>query len=170
MAFEDLPDGRSSEVVAESVQFAADTALAHVGFCVAISMMSRRISVPVDGRPGERAGCAGCPGYPVHVVKAWAIAPSRDRSPSVRTGRSTWRRSTMSSWRNTMISTSLERPERTARRANNARKRYKMRYTVPHHRAPSCLVNTHDRISGTHRGSILLRDLQPLSWAFSTVM
>jgi hypothetical protein len=50
-----------------------------------------------------------------------------------------------------MISRSFERPDRTARRASVAKKRYKMRYTTPEDRTTSCLVSTHDRISGTHR-------------------
>jgi site-specific recombinase XerD len=49
------------------------------------------------------------------------------------------------------VEASFERPERTARRASVAKKRYKMRYTTLEDRSTSCLVSTHDRISGTHR-------------------
>jgi hypothetical protein len=48
---------------------------------------------------------------------------------------------------------SLERPERTARRASAAKKRYRMRSTRHEDRSASCLVSTHDRISGTHTQS-----------------
>ena len=60
---------------------------------------------------------------------AWPIAASRLRSFSVSVGRLCWRLSTWSWWRRTMISMSFERPDRTARRANVVRKRYRMRFT-----------------------------------------
>ncbi len=57
---------------------------------------------------------------------AWVVrGPGRFAVISVR---NTWRMASW--WRSTMISMSLERPDRTVRRANDARKRYKMRYTL----------------------------------------
>lgn len=44
----------------------------------------------------------------------------------------------------------FDRPERTGRHASVAKKRYKMRYTTLMDRSTSCLLSTHDRISGTH--------------------
>ncbi len=49
-----------------------------------------------------------------------------------------------------MISRSFERPERTARRASAATKRYKMRF-IELGSADIVQVNAHDRVSGTHR-------------------
>ena len=117
-----------------------------VGFSAARRSASRRISAEVDGRPGGRCGWAQCPtmrrrcqrnsvsgvtGHPVRLgrASAAAIAPSKLRSASVSSGRSTWRGSTASWWRNTMISRSFERPDRTVSRASDARNRYKIRYT-----------------------------------------
>ena len=82
---------------------------------------------------------------------AAAIAPSKLRSASVISGRSTCRRSTPSWWRKTMISRSFERPDRTVSRASDARNRYKIRYTTNQHRPASRQVNDHGRVSGTHR-------------------
>ena len=81
---------------------------------------------------------------------AAAIAPSKLRSASVSSGRSTWRRSTASWWRNTMISRSFERPDRTVSRASDANNRYKIRDTRNQDRPPSRQVNDHGRASGTH--------------------
>ena len=50
-----------------------------------------------------------------------------------------------------MISTSFERPERTARRAGEDRNRYKIRNMRPYDRLASSQVNVHNRVSGTHR-------------------
>ena len=83
-------------------------------------------------------------------ASAAAIAPSKLRSASVSSGRSIWRRSTASWWRNTMISRSFERPERTVSQASDARNRYKIRYTRTQHRPASRQVNDHGRVSGTH--------------------
>ena len=77
--------------------------------------------------------------------------PSKLRSASVISGRSTCRRSTPSWWPKTMISRSFERPDRTVSRASDARNRYKIRYTTNQHRPPSRQVNDHGRVSGTHR-------------------
>ena len=49
-----------------------------------------------------------------------------------------------------MISSSFDRPERTARTASDARNRYKMRNTTARMDA-SHLVNTYTQVSGTHR-------------------
>ena len=84
-------------------------------------------------------------------ASAAAIAPSKLRSASVSSGRSTCRRSTASWWRNTMISRSFERPDRTVSRASDARNRYKIRCTRTQHRPASRQVNDHGRVSGTHR-------------------
>ena len=130
--------------------------------------MSRRSSAAVDGRPGGRCGWVQCPttrrrcqrssvsGVTSHPVRlgrasAAAIAPSKLRSASVSSGRSTWRRSTASWWRNTMISRSFERPDRTVSRASDANNRYKIRYTRNQDRPSSLQVNAHDRVFGTHR-------------------
>ena len=139
-----------------------------VGFSAARRSASRRSSADVDGRPGGRWGWVQCPtmrrrcqrnsvsGVTSHPARldrgsAAAIAPSKLRSASVSSGRSTCRRSTASWWRNTMISRSFERPERTVNRASDARNRYKIRYTRTQNRPPSRQVNYHGRVSGTHR-------------------
>ena len=83
-------------------------------------------------------------------ASAAAIAPSKLRSASVSSGRSTCRRSTPSWWRNTMISRSFERRERTVSRASDARNRYEIRYTRTLYRPASRQVNDHGRVSGTH--------------------
>ena len=49
-----------------------------------------------------------------------------------------------------MISSSFDRPERTASTASDARNRYKMRITTARMDA-SHLVNTYAQVSGTHR-------------------
>ena len=130
--------------------------------------MSRRSSAEVDGQPGGRCGWVQCrtmrcrcqrnsvSGVTSHPARlrrgsAAAIAPSKVRSASVNSGRSTCRRSTPSWWRNTMISRSFERRERTARRTSATKQRYMMRYTRTQHRPASRQVNDHDRVSGTHR-------------------
>ena len=117
-----------------------------VGFSAARRSVSRRSSAEVDGRPGGRCGWVQCPtmrrrcqrnsvsGVTRHPARlgrasAAAIAPSKVRSASVSSGRSTCRRSTPSWWRNTMISRSFERRERTARRTSATKKRYIMRCT-----------------------------------------
>ena len=137
-----------------------------VGFSAARRSASRRSFAEVDGRPGGRCGWVQCPamrrrcqrnsvsGVTSHPARlgrgsAAAIAPSKLRS--VMSGRSTCRRSTPSWWRNTMISRSFERPDRTVSRASDARNRYKIRYTTNQHRPASRQVNDHGRVSGTHR-------------------
>ena len=104
-------------------------------------------------RRRQRNSVSGVTSHPARVGRgsAAAIAASRLRSVSVSSGRSTCRRSTVSWWRNTMISRSLERPERTVSRASDARNRYKIRYTRTQHRPASRQVNDHGRVSGTHR-------------------
>ena len=79
------------------------------------------------------------------------MTPSKLRSPSVRSGRSTCRRSTPSWWRKTMILRSFERPDRTVSRASDVRNLYKIRYTRNQDRLASLQVNAHDRVFGTHR-------------------
>ena len=139
-----------------------------VGFSAARRSASRRSSAEVDGRPGGRCGWVQCPtmrrrcqrnsvsGVTSHPARlgrgsAAAIAPSKLRSASVSSGRSTCRRSTPSWWRNTMISRSFERPDRTVSRASDARNRYKIRHTRTQHRPTSRQVNNHGRVPGTHR-------------------
>ena len=129
--------------------------------------VSRRSSAEVDGRPGGRCGWVQCramrrrcqrnsvSGVTSHPARlgrasAAAIAASKLRSASVNSGRSIWRRSTASWWRNTMISRSLERPERTVSRASDARNRYKIRYARTQDRPASRHINDHGRVSGTH--------------------
>ena len=109
-------------------------------------MMSRRTSAWVEGRPGfwaswvqwlamrrrcQRSKVSGVTSQPWRRRRgsAWAIAASIDRSSSLRSGRLFCLCKTPSWWRRTTISRSLERPVRTARRANDVRKRYKVRYT-----------------------------------------
>ena len=109
-------------------------------------------SVPAQ----ESVGCDE-PSVAAGPGSAWAMAPSSDRSSSPNAGRSTWRRSTTSWWRRMMISMSLERPDRTARRASEARTLYKMRYTslriggyppwstpTSEFRAPTCVLKGSD--------------------------
>ena len=96
---------------------------------------------------------SGVTSHPARLGRgsAAAIAPSKLRSASVNSSRSTCRRSTPSWWRNTMISRSFERPDRTVSRASDATNRYKIRYTTTQHRPTSRQVNDHGRVSGTHR-------------------
>ena len=141
-----------------------------VGFSAARRSASPRSFADVDGRPGGRCGCVQCPtmrrrcqpnsvsavtSHPARLGRgsAAAIAPSKLRSASVNSSRSTCRRSTPSWWRNTMISRSFERPDRTVSRASDATNRYKIRYTRTQHRPTSRQVNNHGRVSGTHRAS-----------------
>ena len=100
----------------------------------------------------QRNSVSGVTSHPARLgrASAAAIAPSKLRSASVSAGRSICRRSTASWWRNTMISRSFERPERTASRASDARNRYKIRYTRIQHRPASRHVNDHGRVFGTH--------------------
>ena len=138
-----------------------------VGFSAARRSVRRRSSAAVDGRPGGRCGWVQCPtmrrrcqrnsvseltSHPARLGResAAAIAPSKLRSASVSSGRSTWRRSTASWWRNTMISRSLEQPDRTVSRASDANNRYKIRYTRNQDWPSSLQVNAHDRVFGTH--------------------
>ena len=100
----------------------------------------------------QRNSVSGVTSHPARLGRgsAAALAPSKLRSASVISGRSTCRRSTPSWWRNTMISRSFERPDRTVSRASDARNRYKIRYTTNQHRPASRQVNDHGRVSGTH--------------------
>ena len=50
-----------------------------------------------------------------------------------------------------MISRSFERPERTAKRANDTSNRYRMRHIGSQDASASCLVSAHDHILGTHK-------------------
>ena len=50
----------------------------------------------------------------------------------------------------TMISRSLECPERAAKRANDTSNRYRMRHMGPQEASASCPVSAPDRILGTH--------------------
>ena len=120
-------------------------------------------------RRRQRNSVSGVTSHPARVGRgsAAAIAASRLRSVSVSSGRSTCRRSTVSWWRNTMISRSLERPERTVSRASDARNRYKIRYTRTQHRPASRQVNDHGRVSGTHRGEVAA-DIRSLASAHQT--
>ena len=101
----------------------------------------------------QRNSVSGVTSHPARLGRgsAAAIAPSKLRSASVSSGRSTWRRSTASWWCNTMISSSFQRPDRTVSRASDARNRYKIQYTRTQHRPASRHVNDHGRVSGTHR-------------------
>ena len=108
----------------------------------------------------QRNSVSGVTSHPARLGRgsAAAIAPSKVRSASVSSGRSIWRRSTASWWRNTMISRSFERPERTASRASDARNRYKIRYTRTQDRPASRQVNDHGRVHDTRRRKV--RDLE----------
>ena len=113
----------------------------------------------------QRNSVSGVTSHPARLGRgsAAAIAPSKLRSASVSPGRSTCRRSTPSWWRNTMISRSFERPDRTVSRASDARNRYKIRYTRNQHRPASRQVNDHGRVSGTHSGPQLHRQARRLT-------
>ena len=102
------------------------------------------------GLPGCKRIMPGQRARPYFGHPHAAIAPSRTRSSSARAGRSVCRRRTVSWWRRTMISRSFECPERTAKRANEASNRYRMRDTGSQDASASCLVSAHDHISGTH--------------------
>ena len=140
MAFEDLPHGGGGDVVAEADEFAVDATVAPVGFSAARRSVSSRSTAEVDGRPGRRCGWVQCrtmrrrcqrnsvsgvTNHPARLGRgsAAAIAPSKLRSVSVNLGRSTCRRSTPSWWRNTTISRSLERRERTDCRTSATNRR-----------------------------------------------
>ena len=112
----------------------------HVGFSVASRTISWRSSTGVGGLPfGRTGGWVQCRAMRLRCQRsrvsgvtirpcrsrrgsAAAIAPSSVRSSSLSTGRLFCRRSTVFSWRSTMISRSFERPVRTARRAREVRK------------------------------------------------
>ena len=130
-------------------------------------MMRRRSSTEVQGRPGVRQGwvqwraircrcqrsrVSGVTSQPARRRRgsAAAIAPSRARSSSARAGWLFSRCRTVSWWRNTMISRSFERPERTAKPANDTRNRYRMRHMGSQDASSSCLVSAYDRILGTY--------------------
>ena len=130
-------------------------------------MMRRRSSTEVQGRPGVRQGwvqwraircrcqrssVSGLTSQPARRRRgrAAAIAPSRARSSSASAGRLFSRRRTVSWWRSTMISRSFERPERTVKRANEARNRYRMRHIGSQDASATCLVSAYDHILGTH--------------------
>ena len=100
----------------------------------------------------QRNSMSGVTSHPARLGRgsAAALAPSKLRSASVISGRSTCRRSTPSWWPKTMISRSFERPDRTMSRASDATNRYKIRYTTNQHRPTSRQVNDHGRVSGTH--------------------
>ena len=106
-----------------------------VGFSAARRSVSRRSSAAVGGQPGGRCGWVQCrtmrrrcqrnsvsgvTNHPARLgrASAAAIAASKLRSASVISGRSTWRRSTASWWRDTMISRSFQRPDRPVSRAH----------------------------------------------------
>ena len=118
------------------------------GLLVAMSMMRRRSSTDVHGRPGARQGwvqwramrrrclrgrVSGVTSQPARggPGNAAAMAPSRARSSSAMAGRLYWRCRTVSWCRNTMISRSFERPERTAKRANDTSNRYRQELARP---------------------------------------
>ena len=111
----------------------------------------------------QRNSVSGVTSHPARLGRgsSAAIAPSKLRSASVISGRSTWRRSTPSWWRNTMISRSFERPDRTVSRASDATNRYKNRYTTNQHRPTSRQVNNHGRVSGTHRSQSAASSASP---------
>ena len=50
-----------------------------------------------------------------------------------------------------MILRSFERPERTAKSANDTSNRYRMRHMGSQDASASCLVSANDRILGTHK-------------------
>ena len=50
-----------------------------------------------------------------------------------------------------MTSRSFERPERTAKHANDTSNRYRTRHMEPQDASASWLVSAHDHILGTHR-------------------
>ena len=134
---EDLPHGGGSEAVAEPG--------GRWGW----------VQCPTMRRRCQPNSVSGVTSHPARLgrASAAAIAPSKLRSASVSSGRSTCRRSTPSWWRNTMISRSFERRERTVGRASGARNRYKIRYTRTQDRPASRQVNDHGRVSGTHTPS-----------------
>ena len=158
-----------------------------VGFSAARRGASWRSSAEVDGRPGGRCGWVQCPtmrrrcqrssvsgltSRPARLGRgsAAAIAPSKLRSASVSSGRSTWRRSTASWWRNPIISRSFERRDRTARRTSAPKKRYAMRYTNTQHRPASRQVNDHGRVSGTHTQKEVSAHYGPLAGERASVL
>ena len=117
------------------------------------SLMSPSHLVDLATGRCQRNSVSGVTSHPARLGRgsAAAIAPSKLRSASVSSGRSTCRRNTPSWWRNMMISRSFERRERTERRTSATNKRYMRRYTRTQHRPASRQVNDHVRVSGTHR-------------------
>ena len=116
-----------------------------VGLSTARRRTKVRISLLVGGRPRRRDGgwvqwwamrwrchrsmASGvmvqrvCSRWGSAALRSSAMTPSRDLYSSSRWGRLFWRRGTVSWWRNTMISRSLERPARTASRTRAAMRR-----------------------------------------------
>ena len=149
------------------------------GLLVAMSMMRRRTEAAVDGRPSARQGWVQwrairrrCQRSRVSRVtsqparcgrgRAAVMAPSRARSSSASACRLFRRCSTVSWWRRTMISRSFERPERTAKRANDTRNRHRTRHMRSQESvrdsvhedsasAPWRQVNDHGRVGGATR-------------------
>ena len=122
------------------------------------AILRRRQRSKVSGATSQPARCGR--------DRAAATAPTSARSSSARAGRLFYRRRTASWWRNTMISRSFERPERTAKRANDTSNRYRMRHIGPQDASASCLVSAHDRIVGTHSLGATMRGARRCSiWA-----
>ena len=133
----------------DSARHGADhSGVPHVGLLATMSMMRRRNATEVRGWPGGRQGSvqwpairrrcqrsrvSGVTSQPARCRRgrAAAIAPSRARSSLARAARLFCRCRTVSWWRSTMISRSFECPERTAKRANDTRNRYRTRHMGP---------------------------------------
>ena len=88
------------------------------------------------------AGSEGRPGP--------GVAASRVRYSLARAGRLFCRCRILSWWRSTMISRSFECPERTAKRANDTRNRYRTRHRGPQDRECRTRSAWYDRVSTTH--------------------
>ena len=104
----------------------------------------RSLWVPIIRSWALTRGFALHPGtrnrYEIRDTRTQHRPPSRQVNDHGRVS-GTHRRSTASWWRNTMISRSFERPDRTVSRASDANNRYKIRCTRIQHRPASRQVN-----------------------------
>ena len=106
------------------------------------SLMSPSHRVDFTASGCSLAGSEGRPGP--------GVAASRVRYSSARAGRLFCRCRILSWWRSTMISRSFECPERTAKRANDTRNRYRTRHMGPQDRECRTCSARYDRVSATH--------------------
>ncbi len=147
VVFEDLPHGCLCDLMAEAEEFAVDSSVApcrvlggevhdqpaHCGGGWWSAGSRKGWLCPVSGDappvPAEQCLERHDPALAASAGERRGHCAEQGSVLVVDVARSLWRRNTASWWRRTMISRSLERPERTARRANAAKNKYRMRNT-----------------------------------------